>query len=188
MTTNTAQSAAPIVTTTAHRAAGRAAAVGAIASTVAGAVQAVRSDDGNPLVGTSEHVLLSLVAVALVLWIPGYLALAGDTGRMTGRIGGWLSVAGTTLLAFGMTATNLHDQDYSWFPVVAVPANLFWLLGSILLAVATWRARTLPRPLSIGVVLVWPTSIILSQAGGNLVTGIIWAFLAWSLLNPRPRQ
>ncbi|WP_328469604.1 hypothetical protein OHA21_02285 [Actinoplanes sp. NBC_00393] len=158
------------------------AAAGAIASAVAGAIQAVRSDDGNPLVGTSEHVLLAMVAAALVFWIPGYLALGRLAGTRTARIGAWLAVAGSALLALGMTSTNLHDQDYSWFPIVAAPANLFWLLGSILLAVATWRTRTLPRPLAFALVLVWLTSIILSQAGGNLIAGVIWGFVAWSLL------
>ena len=162
---------------------GWAAAAGAVASAVAGAIQAVRTDDGNPLVGTSEHVLLAMVALALVFWIPGYLALGRLAGTRTGRIGGYLAVAGTALLAAGMTSTNLHDQDYSWFPVVAAPANLFWLVGSILLAVATWRTGTLPRPLAAALVLVWLTSIILSQAGGNLIAGVIWGFVAWSLLS-----
>ncbi|GGM63972.1 hypothetical protein ACFFX1_30615 [Dactylosporangium sucinum] len=58
-----------------------------------------------------------------------------------------------------------------------MPANLAWLVGSILLAVATWRAPTLPRWLSIGIALVWVTSIILSQLGGNLVAGVIWGVL-----------
>ncbi|MEU4688718.1 hypothetical protein [Actinoplanes sp. NPDC023714] len=159
-----------------------AAAAGAALSAVGGAIQAVRSDDGNPLVGTSEHVLLALIAVALVLWIPGYLALGRLTGTRTGRIGAWLAVIGSGLLAAGMTSTNLHDQDYSWFPVVAAPANLLWLAGSILLAVATWRTGVLPRPAAAALVLVWLSSIILSQLGGNLIAGAVWAFLAWTLL------
>ncbi|MEU4425993.1 hypothetical protein AB0F81_35690 [Actinoplanes sp. NPDC024001] len=173
---------APTTTTRISPIAGWAAAAGAIASAVAGAIQAVRSDDGNPLVDTSEHVLLAMVAAALVLWIPGYLALGRLAGTRTARIGGYLAVAGAGLLALGMTSTNLHDQDYSWFPIVAAPANLFWLAGSIMLAVATWRTRTLPRPLAAALVLVWLTSIILSQAGGNLIAGVIWGFVAWSLL------
>jgi hypothetical protein len=164
------------------------AAAGAVASSVAGAIQAVRTDDGDPLVGTSEHVLLAMVAVALTLWIPGYLALGRLTGTRTGRAGGYLAVAGSALLAAGMTSTNLHDQDYSWFPAVAAPANLFWLAGSILLAVATWRTGTLPRPLAAALVLVWLTSIILSQAGGNLIAGLIWAFVAWTLLAAARRR
>jgi hypothetical protein len=163
-------------------AAGYAAVAGGIASVVAGAIQAVRVDDGNPVVGASEHVLLTLFALALLLWIPGYLALGRGTGGRVGRIGGHLAAAGCGLLAVGATSTNLHDQDYAWFVAVAIPANAAWLFGSIMLAVATYRARTLPRPLAVGVAFVWVTSIILSQAGGNLLAGLIWAVVGWLLV------
>ncbi|GAA2645268.1 hypothetical protein GCM10010399_93880 [Dactylosporangium fulvum] len=176
-TTTTASTAGPRANA---RLAGYAAVAGGVASAVAGAIQAVRTDDGNPIVGTSEHVLLALTAAALVLWVPGYLALGRASGKL-GRTGGVVAVAGAVLLAFGMTSTNLHDEDYSWFPIVAAPANLAWLVGSILLAVATFRTRTLPRPLALALPLVWLTFIILSQLGGNLVAGVIWAVIGWVL-------
>jgi hypothetical protein len=165
---------------------GYAAIAGGITSAVAGAVQAVRVDDGNPLIGLSEHVLLTLVAASLLLWMPAYLALGRPSGRL-GTIGAWLAVAGTALLFIGMTSTNLHGQDYAWFGIVAVPANLFWLAGSVILAVTTWRSRTLPRALAVGVGLVWVTSIILSQMGGNLIAGAIFAAIGWLLVS-RSRQ
>ncbi len=162
------------------KAAGYAAIAGGMASAVAGAMQAVRTDDGNPIVGASEHAILTLIAAALILWMPGYLALGRASGRL-GRIGGITTVVGTGLLAFGMTSTNLNDQDFSWFPAVAAPANLAWLVGSVLLAVATFRAGTLPRTLAISLPLIWLTSIILSQLGGNLLAGAGWAVIGWVL-------
>ena len=161
--------------TDARRPAGSAAVAGAFASVVGGAIQAVRVEDFNPVVDRTEHVLLAAVAVALVLWAPAYVVLGRMTGSRAGRLGGWLAAAGCALLAFGMTSTNLHDQDYAWFSVVAVPANAAWLAGSLTLAVVTFRRRTLPRWLAVALDLVWVTSIILSQAGGNLVAGLIWA-------------
>jgi hypothetical protein len=168
--------------TGARRPAGWAAVAGGLASAVGGAVQAVRVEDFNPVVDRTEHVLLTAVAIALVLWIPAYVVLGRMTGTRAGRIGGWLAAAGCALLAFGMTSTNLHDQDYSWFSVVAVPANAAWLAGSVTLAVVAFRRRTLPRWLAVGLALVWVTSIILSQAGGNLVAGLIWAVAGWLMI------
>jgi hypothetical protein len=165
-----------------RRPAGWAAVAGGLASIVGGAVQAVRIEDFNPIVDRTEHVLLTAIAVALVLWIPAYVVLGRMTGTRAGRIGGWLGAAGCALLAFGMTTTNLHDQDYSWFSVVAVPANAAWLAGSLTLAVVTFRRRTLPRWLAVALALVWVTSIILSQAGGNLVAGLIWAVIGWLMV------
>ncbi len=165
-----------------RRPAGWAAVAGGLASIVGGAVQAVRVEDFNPIVDRTEHVLLTAIAVALVLWIPAYVVLGRMTGTRAGRIGGWLGAAGCALLALGMTTTNLHDQDYSWFSVVAVPANAAWLVGSLTLAVVTFRRRTLPRWLAVALALVWVTSIILSQAGGNLVAGLIWAVIGWLMV------
>jgi hypothetical protein len=173
---------APVTTAVTASTAGWAGLAGAVTSAVAGAVQAVRTDDGNRFVDPIEHVLLTLIAVTLVLWAPAYLALGRRIGGRLGRIGGGLAAFGCALLAAGTTSTNLHDQDYAWFTVVALPANLAWLAGSVLLAVGAWRGRTLPRPLAAALPLVWVTSIILSQAGGNLIAAVIWAIAGWLLV------
>lgn len=167
------------------RLAGYAAVIGGAASAVAGAIQAVRTDTGNPVVNQAEHAVLSLVAAALLLWIPGYLAIGRVSGRL-GRAGGVLAALGAGVLALGMTSTNLHDRDYDWFPMIAAPANLAWLVGSVLLAVAAYRRRSLPRTLAVALPVVWLTSIILSQLGGNLIAGAVWAVIGWTLIPARP--
>ncbi len=45
-----------------------------------------------------------------------------------------------------------------------------------------FRRRTLPRWPAAALALVWVTSIILSQAGGNLVAGLIWAVVGWLMI------
>ncbi|GAA0796719.1 hypothetical protein [Spirilliplanes yamanashiensis] len=170
-------------TTTRNRPlAGWAAAAGGVASMVGGAVQAVRPADTDPIVSTSDHVILTVTALALVLWIPAYLVLGRDARRAVGTWGGRLAAFGAALLVIGMTSTNLHGQDYSWFSIVAVPANLAWLAGSVCLAVATWRSRTLPRWLAVGVALVWPCSIFLAQSGGGLVAGAVFVVVGWLMV------
>jgi hypothetical protein len=170
------------VTTDRSAVAGWSGVAGGVASAVVGAIQVVRVEDFDPVVDGTEHVMLAMVAAALALWIPAYLALGRRTGSRAGRIGGYLAATGCALLAFGTTSTNLHDQDYSWFSVVAVPANAAWLAGSLMLAVVTFRRRTLPRWLSAGVALVWVTSIILSQAGGNLIAGAVWGVIGYLMV------
>ncbi|WP_327003111.1 hypothetical protein OHA72_49855 [Dactylosporangium sp. NBC_01737] len=110
--------------------------------------------------------------------MPGYLALGA--GSAAGRAGAFASVAGTGLLAFAMTASNLHGEDYGWFPALAVPANALWAAGSVVLAVTTARSRSLPRPLAVALPVIWLSSIMLSQLGGNLLAGVLWAAVAWT--------
>ena len=50
------------------------------------------------------------------------------------------------------------------------------------LAVATWRSRTLPRWLAVGVALVWPCSILLAQVGGGLVAGAVFVVVGWLMI------
>ncbi|MFC0527521.1 hypothetical protein [Phytohabitans kaempferiae] len=151
---------------------------GTALAAVAGAIQAVRPTDTDPLIDGGEHVLLALFAAALVLWMPGYLTLGRAIGGPA-RAGSWMAVAGTALLAFAMTATNLNGEDYSWFPALALPANALWAIGSILLAVVAYRRRALPRPLALALPLIWVGSIPLSQLGGSLVAAAIWGAIAW---------
>ncbi|GID30578.1 hypothetical protein [Paractinoplanes brasiliensis] len=162
--------------------AGWAGLAGGVTSAVAGAIQTVRAENFDPVVDRTEHVLLTMIALTLVLWIPAYLGLGRRAGTRTGRIGAGLAAFGCGLLAFGTTSTNLHDRDYSWFSVVAVPANASWLIGSIMLAVACFRTRALPRWLAVATGLVMPLSIVLSQAGGNLLAGAIWGAVGWLLI------
>jgi hypothetical protein len=82
------------------------------------------------------------------------------------------------LLAVGMTATNLHDQDHGWFAPVAGVANALWLLGTIAFAVSMHRAGRVPRWVAVGVVMTWIGGIPLSQLGGATLPGAYWVAIA----------
>ncbi len=163
--------APPAAPPTARTAAPLAAMAAGVVQIAVGVVQAVDPGDTIPTLRPVEHVVLGLYAVSLVLLVPAYLGLAATTGR---RRGAAAACVGMLLLSAGMTATNLHDQDYGWFPAVAVPANALWLLGTIALAVALWRTPGMPRWVALGVVLTWVGGIPLSQLGGAVVPGAYW--------------
>ncbi|NAS26871.1 hypothetical protein GT755_35040 [Herbidospora sp. NEAU-GS84] len=143
----------------------------ALAMAVSGVIQAVRPFDADPRVLGEEHLLLALFAAGLVLLIPGLLELR----RFGSANLGVLAVsAGHVLLAFGATSSNVKGEDFSWFPYVALSANLAILAGSITMAVTLWRADRFPRPLAAALPLVWVCEVPLSQLGGGIVVGVFW--------------
>ena len=152
-----------------------------------GIVQAADPGDTIPTLRPVEHVVLGLYAAALLLLVPACLALS-DSAR--GRRGAQAAAVGMVLLAVGMTATNLHDQDYSWFPVVASAANAAWLLGSVALGVSLWRAGRVARWVAVLPVVTWVCGIPLSQLGGSALAGAGWlavgALLRADALERRP--
>lgn len=133
-----------------------------------GVLQAVDPGDTIPTLRPVEHVVLGLYAASLLLLAPVHLRLGG--GRRSPRV----AAAGMVALALGMTATNLHDQDYSWFPVVAGAANAAWLLGGVALAVSLWRAGAVARWVAVLPVVTWVCGIPLSQLGGSALAGAGW--------------
>ncbi|WP_198168168.1 hypothetical protein [Herbidospora yilanensis] len=141
----------------------------ALAMAVSGVFQAVRPFDADPRVLGEEHLILGLFAAGLVLSIPGLLEL-----RRFGARGPWAVVAGHLLLAFGATSSNVNGADFSWFPYVAVPANLAVLAGSVVMAVTLWRAGRFPRHLAAALPVVWACEVPLSQLGGGIVVGVFW--------------
>lgn len=146
---------------------------GGLAMTVSGALQAVRPTDTDPKVAGEEHLLLALFAAALVLLIPGLLALARH-GTPVARPGAAAVALGHVLLAFGATASNLNGEDPAWFAFAAVPANLAMLAGAITMAVSLWRAGRVPRPIAAALPVLWLCQIVLAQLGGGLIAGVYW--------------
>ena len=138
---------------------------------VAGIIQAVDVGDTDPVVRPVEHVMLAVHAVALLALVPVLLHL-GQRARAVRSAA--VAGVGLVLLVVGMTATNLHDRDYDWFPFVAAPANLAWLLGSVVLSVALWRRTRLPRWAALTPALTWVAVIPLSQLGGAVLAGAAW--------------
>ncbi|GAB2808301.1 hypothetical protein GCM10022221_02010 [Actinocorallia aurea] len=135
--------------------------------------------DTIPELKGSEHVALGFLAAGLALLIPPLLALGRRGSRATAIAAGAVAV-GHVLLAVGSTASNLHDEDYPWFPAVAVPANAALLFGLLTMAVTLWRAG-FPRPYALGLGFLWFLLIPLSQFGGPALAGLFWILLLRAL-------
>ena len=167
-----------------HRPAAAAALAAGALQVAVGVVQAVDPGDTIPTLRPVEHLVLALYAASLVLLVPVHLRL-GPARRSPVVVS-----AGLAVLALGMTATNLHDQDYSWFPVVASAANAAWLLGSVALGVSLWRAGRVARWVAVLPVVTWVCGIPLSQLGGSALAGAGWlavgALLRADALERRP--
>ena len=123
-----------------------------------------------------EHVLLAGFSVALLLTIPAMLALAAYARS---RAGVAIAAPGLVAVAAAATASNVLGDDPSWFPLVAVPGNLLWLAGSIVLAVGLHRAREVPRGVAIALPLVQVFALPLSMFGGAIVAGGYWLGVGW---------
>lgn len=89
-------------------------------------LQITHSDElsGTGVETTIQHVALSGFTLALLLTAFGYLGLARYAQTATPAR---LVMAALVALSIAATASNIHGEDYSWFPVVAGPANLAWL-------------------------------------------------------------
>lgn len=151
-----------------HRPVSAAALTAGALQVAVGVVQAVDPGDTVPTLRPVEHLVLALYAASLLLLVPAHLRLGG------GRRSPVVAAGGMVLLAIGMTATNLHDQDYTWFPVVAGAANAAWLLGSVALAVSLWRAGRVARWVALLPAVTWVCGIPLSQLGGSALAGAGW--------------
>ncbi len=136
-----------------------------------GVVQAVDPGDTIPTLRPVEHLVLGLYAASLLLLGPVHLRL-GVLGRA--RRSPVVAATAMAALALAMTATNLHDQDYWWFPAVAIPVNAAWLLGAAGLSASLWRAGRVARWVAVLPVASLVFGLPLSQLGGSAVAGAGW--------------
>jgi hypothetical protein len=169
-------------TETATRARDTVGAVAALAAGIAsfaiGVTQALYPQDTDPAIDPRTRVIL--VAFTLVLWalVPVHLRLAA---RARSRWGAWVAGVGTPLLSVGTITSAARGLDLAIFPTIAVVANALWFVGSIALAVSLWRARRVSPLLPVGLVLMVPFSLFLSQMGGAVVPGV-WLVVVGLLL------
>lgn len=136
-----------------------------------GVLQAVDPGDTIPTLRPVEHAVLGLYAVSLLLLAPVHLRLGGLSRARWSPV---VAAAAMVLLAVAMTATNLHDQDYSWFPAVAIAVNAAWLLGAVALSASLWRAGRVARWVAVLPVASLLFGLPLSQLGGSAVPGAAW--------------
>jgi hypothetical protein len=167
--------------TTRQRLTALAAIVGGAMAAASGALQATGLDwDGTAVETAPQHAAMALFAAGLVLTIPAVLALAEHaTGKL--RNGRYGIVAGQFAVAAAATVSNIRGDDPGWFPFVAGPANLVWLLGSIALAIALYRTARVPRAVAVGLVVAYLGTIPLNMVGGGIVAGSYWLAVGYLL-------
>jgi hypothetical protein len=153
---------------------------------VGGIIQLTDTASGETTVVGIEHLGLATFTGLLVHLIPVVLHLGRLAGRP--RIAA-MSVAGQVALAAMTVISNVRGEDLSIFPAVAIPSNTLILAGLVTLAVTLRRRGILPKPLAVGLALVWIVTLPLSNFGGMVLAGGYWLALAWQLKNgelPRP--
>ena len=155
--------------------------VGGTAFAVVGALQATDLDWTENAVKTPlQHLTVALFAVGLLAVVPAVAALART---VSGRARyAWIAIAiGQTGVAAASSVSNAQGVDASWFPAVAVAANALWLGGTVTLAVALYRSRTVPRLVAVGLVVAYIGAIPFAVHGGGIVTGCFWLAVAYLL-------
>jgi hypothetical protein len=152
--------------------AGRATALGGAVLCGLGALMATGPDvKEHAVTTTTEHAILVLLASSLVLIAPGVLALGN---RLARRTPSRIVAACMLVIAVAGTISNVRGGDASWFDPVAGVTNAAWLVCTVWLAVALYRANAIARWVSIGLPLVSIATIPASRVGGGLVAGAFW--------------
>jgi len=147
-----------------------------------GAMQLTKRDDivGEAVDTLAAHVLLGLLAGALVLTVPAVLTL-GRHARGRGPRFSYAASAGMLTVAVAATTANIVGEDPLFFLVAAPLGNLFWLVGTIGLAVALHRAGVVPRSVAIALPSMQVFALPLSFIGGPIVTGAFWIAIGYLL-------
>jgi hypothetical protein len=164
---------------TSPRVAALSACVGGALLAVSGALQATGLDWTENAVETpAQHVTMALFAAAFVALVPA-VAYLGRLAPGRGRLG-WIGIAAGQLgVAAASTVSNIRGVDAGWFPAAAVAANALWVVGTLVLAVALFRGRRVPRLLAVGLVVAYIGSIPLSIVGGGIIAGAYWLAVAY---------
>lgn len=123
---------------------------------------------------TRDYLSFGLFAVCLALAVPALLALhlhqRGEDGRL-GRLGALVAVAGAAGQCVVISAILVSGEETSWFGIGAPIAILTWIVGSLLLGVATRRARLMPSWVALALPVVTVFAIIGSDYGTSALIG-----------------
>ncbi|HEX8104329.1 MAG TPA: hypothetical protein VF533_17065, partial [Solirubrobacteraceae bacterium] len=133
--------------TTLDRLAAPAAMAASAALAVGGIIQLTDTQSSESTVVGVEHVTLGALTVLTMALIPVVLFLARLAGRPAA---GFPAAAGLGLLAPLTVVSNLRGSDPAFFDAVAVPANLLWLVGFVVLGVVLKRSGRVPAAIAIG--------------------------------------
>jgi hypothetical protein len=170
----------PSISPTTRRTAALTAMGAAAAMAASGLIQLTDAQSSEATVVGIEHVTLAALTATLVLLVPMLLLLARAAGRpWAGR----LAAAGMLALAPLTVVSNVRGEDPGFFAAVAVPSNLLWLAGSVVIGLGLRRTRAVPGAVAVAVPVAWFLALPLSALGGGIVAGAIWVAIAWGVLH-----
>lgn len=122
------------------------------------------------LEGTVEYLNIISLVVNLAVLIPVTLVI----GRLAGAPRATrVAIAGMAALGGVCASSVINSGDMSFFPVVAIPANLMWFGGWIALGVGLFRRGVVERRYAIAFPLVWVALLPLSALGGAIVAAVL---------------
>lgn len=136
----------------------------------------------------ATEVLFLLAGATLVLSLGGLLLLARRGGRLgrTGWAAGIACALGLGLFLAAAAVSTFGDPDWSGMPVLVGPGLGLLVVGLVLAAVIVWRARVLPRAVTVVVLL---TALLLPLANEQtsrvlmaVPFGLAWAVVGGALL------
>lgn len=137
--------------------------------------------DKGGFVRTSDYLIEYQFAGALLLMAVAAVLLAGAHRRAGVRWSafGNLAAGGYALgtAVFGISAAATAVRGTESLDAVQFPAILLWLVGGLLLAVATVRARMLPIAVGIGFAAGLPATMAIGDAG-PLALAALWLAVA----------
>lgn len=166
----------------AQRALPATAAAGAVAFAAQTVLQILAPPQSQPFARPSDYGIeilfatgLAVITVAVVLMHRWHTAT-----RRWGRLGAIacaVTVLGTGLLTVTTTATAAAGRNV--LGVLFIVGLLVWVLGSVLLAVATYRAKAVPRPLAVLIGAAVPLATLIDEPAGPIVVAMLWGGIAW---------
>ncbi len=125
----------------------------------------------------------------LLLTLVSLRAVHGTRYKRLGTLGFFVAFVGYSVMfakSFAIVATAIvfdfqAVQEAKWvWGMLFLGSGLLSVSGTVLLGVATFRARVLPPWLGVALVLLWPVTIPLAE-NGPFAVGLIWALLGYAL-------
>lgn len=141
------------------------------------AAQIVSPPQTDPFSRPSDYAIEALFLASLVAATIAVVLLHRRHGwGWSGAVAAALTGVGTGLLAVVVGATLVTGRDV--LGVLFLPAVTAWALGGVLLAVATFRARLLLRPVALLFGAAVPLAAVLGEPAGPVVLAVLWAAVA----------
>lgn len=145
-------------------------------------VQAISPLQSDPFSRPSDYAIETLFLAGLLAVTAAAVVVhrwhAGTRWARLGAVASGLSAVGSALLAVVVGATLLSGGDA--LGELFLLGFAAWTIGSILLAVAAFRARQLPRPVAVLLGAAIPLSTALGEPFGPLAVAALWAAVAIS--------